>query len=239
MTTLAGTAGLRGIADGTGAAARFNDPEGVAVDSAGNVYVADRTNNTIHKITAAGVVTTLAGTGGLFGSADGTGAAARFAQPFRVAVESAGNVYVADTTNHTIRKVTAPGVVTTLAGTAGMVGSVDGTGAAARFFYPVGVAVDSAGNIYVGDSHNNNIRKVTGQTRTRFRWRNATGGGWTTRGLPRRARPGGRVGANVAGSYMPRSPEPTRPEKRGRNLRESEIQSGATHDYQGVLGRVR
>jgi sugar lactone lactonase YvrE len=133
----------------------------VAVDSAGNVYVADQGNATIRKVTAAGVVTTLAGTAGMRGSADGTGAAARFNLPGDVAVDGAGNVYVADTFNLTIRKITAGGVVTTLAGSAGLPGSADGTGTAARFNLPTGVAVDSAGNVYVADNLNSAIRKVT------------------------------------------------------------------------------
>ncbi len=159
VTTLAGTAGMAGSADGTGAAASFSGPAGVAVDSSGNVYIAD--NQTIRKITADGVVTTLAGTAGMLGSADGTGAAARFDFPADVAVDSAGNVYVADQGYSTIRKVTAAGVVTTLAGAADIAGSVDGTGAAARFNQPSGVAVDSAGNVYVTDEGNSTIRKIT------------------------------------------------------------------------------
>ena len=136
MTTLAGAAPRAGSADGTGAAARFNGPFGVAADSAGNVYVADQLNHTIRKITADGVVTTLAGAAGMPGSVDGVGAAARFAGPDGMAVDGAGNVYVADQANYTIRKVTAGGVVTTLAGTAGTAGSTDGTGSAARFCRP-------------------------------------------------------------------------------------------------------
>src|SRR5207302_6694079 len=127
VTTLAGLAGNVGSTDGAGGDARFFDPSGVAVDSAGNVYVADTGNQTIRKVTQAGVVTTLAGLSQDTdrngypdgGSADGTGSAARFAFPTGVAVDSAGNVYVADSDNDTIRKVTPAGEVTTLAGLAG------------------------------------------------------------------------------------------------------------------------
>ena len=161
VTTLAGTAGFTGSTDGSGAAARLNLPVGVATDSAGNVYVADTGNETIRKITPAGVVTTLAGTAGAIGSTDATGAAARFWRPSSVAIDGADNVYVADTGNETIRKITAAGEVTTLAGTAGIPGSTDGTGAAARFSVPLGVAADSAGNVYVADAFNDIIRTIT------------------------------------------------------------------------------
>ena len=161
VTTLAGTAGPSGSADGTGAAARFACPTGVAADGSGNVFVADSWNNTIRKITSAGVVTTLAGAAGSDGRADGTGAAARFAGPTGVAVDGAGNVFVADTDNNTIRKITPAGVVTTLARTAGSSGSADGTGADAGFYYPTGVAVDASGNVFVADTDNNKIRKIT------------------------------------------------------------------------------
>src|ERR1035437_4625262 len=149
FTTLAGLATSLGSDDGTGSDARFNQPYGVAVDSARNVYVADSGNNTIRKVTLGGVVTTLAGLAGSSGSADGTGSAARFNWPKGVAVDSAGNVCVADTWNSTIRKVTAAGVVTTLAGLALSYGSADGAGSAARFNCTSGVALDSAGNLYV------------------------------------------------------------------------------------------
>jgi streptogramin lyase len=161
VSTLAGTAGTVGSTDGTGAAASFNFPVGVATDSEGNIYVADTNNNTIRKITSAGVVTTLAGTAGNVGSADGTGAAASFSSPRGVAVDRAGNVYVADTYNDTIRKITPGGVVSTLAGTAGNVGSADGKAAAASFKFPAGVATDGAGNVYVADTDNGTIRKIT------------------------------------------------------------------------------
>ncbi len=160
VSTLAGSPGVVGFADGTGSAAHLSYPSGVAVDSADNVYVADSRNNTIRKITPAGVVSTLAGQG-ITGSADGTGRAAQFSYPSGVAVDSADNVYVADTSNNTIRKITPAGVVSTLAGSPGVVGSADGTGNAARFYQPSGVAVDSAGNIYVADTGNHTIRKIT------------------------------------------------------------------------------
>ncbi len=161
VSTLAGLAGSIGSTDGTGSAARFAYPAAVAVDSAGNVYVADVSNQTIRKITPAGVVSTLAGLAGSQGSADGLGSSARFNQPFGVAVDNAGNVYVADRDNHTIRKITPAGMVTTLVGLAGSFGSADGTGSAARLYYPIGVAVDAAANVYVGDTYNSTIRKVT------------------------------------------------------------------------------
>ncbi len=167
VSTVAGMPGHDGSTDGAGTAARFNYPQGVAVDGAGNIYVADSFNYTIRKITPSGEVSTLAGQGGSpghnghAGSVDGTGSAARFDDPRGVAVDGAGNVYVADAGNHTIRKITPAGEVSTLAGTARQTGSVDGTGAAARFHAPVGVAVDGLGNVYVADAYNETIRKVT------------------------------------------------------------------------------
>jgi len=161
FTTLAGTAGTFGSSDGTGAAAQFQNAEGIAVDGSGNVYVADTNNQTIRKITPAGVVTTLAGSVGMQGSTDATGAAARFYNPYGVAVDNVGNVYVGDTYNGTIRKITAGGVVTTLAGSARQFGSTNGTGSAARFGEPRGIAVDGSGNVYVADTTNQLIREVT------------------------------------------------------------------------------
>jgi len=122
LSVFAGSTNGAGNIDGTGAAARFNYPNGVATDASGNVYVADYGNHTIRKITPAGVVTTLAGTAGTSGSADGTGAAARFSIPSGVATDASGNVYVTDNGNYTIRKITPAGEVTTLAGTAGVGG---------------------------------------------------------------------------------------------------------------------
>ena len=162
VSTLAGNPNASGFTDGTGSAARFSGASGVAVDGAGNVYVADQSNSTIRKITSAGVVTTLAGTPGVTGNADGTGNAAQFYYPTAIAVDVSGdNIYVAQSYNHTIRKVTSAGVVTTLAGTPGVAGSADGNGSAALFNKPQGLAVDGSGNVYVADTNNGLIRKIT------------------------------------------------------------------------------
>ena len=161
VTTLAGTPGMAGAQDGSGSAARFNSPTGVAVDHAGNLYIADQNNHTIRKIDSAGVVSTFAGQAGQTGSTDGTGADARFYIPAGVAVDANGNVYVADLGNDTIRKITSEGITTTLAGTAGDSGFSNGTGRSARFLSPKGVAVDHAGNVYVADLGNEIVRKIT------------------------------------------------------------------------------
>ena len=161
VTTFAGTASVRGSADGTGTAAMFSMPNGIAVDTAGNLYVADSMNDTIRKITATGVVTTFAGTAGVSGSTNGNGATARFNLPTGLAIDSTGNVYVSDTTNNIIRKITATGDVTTLAGLDGVSGSQDGNGGAAFFNHPTGLTIDGAGNLYVADTGNSVIRKIT------------------------------------------------------------------------------
>jgi len=123
VTTLAGSPGIPGSADGS--PGLFNSPRGIAADSSGNVYVADTLNSTVRKITAGGVVSTFAGLAGNPGSNDGTGSAARFNQPAGIAVDSSGNVYVGDTLNQTIRKITPAGVVTTLAGLPGAASFAD------------------------------------------------------------------------------------------------------------------
>jgi sugar lactone lactonase YvrE len=161
VTTLAGMAGAPGSADGAGAQARFYRPTGLALDRADNIYVADHDAHTIRMIKPLGVVTTLAGTPGASGRVDGTGADARFAEPTSVATDTSGNVYVADSANHAIRKITPEGVVSTLAGTLGASGSADGTGAEARFNNPRGVATDPAGDVYVADTGNQTVRKIT------------------------------------------------------------------------------
>jgi len=161
VTTLAGSATQPGAKDGRGEAAQFNQPTGVTVDGAGNVYVADRANCTIRKITADGLVTTLAGQAGVNGSSDGLGNGAQFAQPQSVAVDAAGNIFVADSANHTIRKISPAGEVKTLAGHAGVSGTSDGLGVAALFTSPRGIVADEAGNVYVADTKNNTLRKIS------------------------------------------------------------------------------
>jgi streptogramin lyase len=158
VTTWAGST-TAGSANGNGTAASFDDPWGVAVDSAGNVYVADNANNMIRKIDTAQNVTTWAGST-TAGSANGNGTAASFHNPYGVAVDSTGNVYVADFYNDTIREIDTAQNVTTLAGTAAVKGSANGNGTAASFFAPSSVAVDSADNVYVADAGNQLIRKI-------------------------------------------------------------------------------
>ncbi|OYU82868.1 MAG: hypothetical protein CFE24_13825, partial [Flavobacterium sp. BFFFF2] len=164
-STLAGS-GSDGAANGTAATASFSRPTGVALDAAGNTYVADQYNHKIRKITPAGVVSTFAGSGTV-GSADGTGTAASFNLPFGLTVDAAGNVYVADSGNNKIRKITPAGVVSTFAGS-GAQGAADGSATAASFYFPTGVKLDSSGNLFVADFSNHKIRKIspTGTTST-------------------------------------------------------------------------
>jgi streptogramin lyase len=203
---LVGAAGVAGATDGTGAAARFDSPVGVASDGAGNLFVADASNNAIRKVViatgavttlvaagahlsspfgvvsdgtgnlfvtdtynhtirkvviASGAITTLAGSAGQFGGTDGKGSAARFYYPSSITTDGAGNLFVADTDNHAVRKIViATGAVTTFAGTLGQNGSVDGAAAESRFNYPSGVALDGAGSLFVTDANNQSIRKV-------------------------------------------------------------------------------
>jgi len=158
VSTLAGSPGSSGNTNGTGAAARFNLPSDLITDATGNIYVADRVNHLIRKITPTGDVTTFAGSG-VAGNTDGTGTAASFNNPNGIAIDATGNLYIADLSNHRIRKINSVGEVTTLAGSTS--GYLDGTGTAARFSFPQSLVVDNLGNIYVADRDNLRIRKVT------------------------------------------------------------------------------
>ncbi len=164
--TVAGQVGVTGYADGQGTAAKFLAPNALAIDAAGNAFVADAGNHVIRKVTPEGVVTTFAGVAGSPGSTDtdvGNGVQGKFNQPSAVAFDSSGNLYVADTGNHVIRKVSSAGFVTTVAGLAGTLGYADGIGNTARFSFPSGIAVDNVtGIVYVADSLNHVIRKIVG-----------------------------------------------------------------------------
>jgi sugar lactone lactonase YvrE len=160
VTTFAGTGGA-GSVDATGTSASFSSPRDIVIDSNDNLFVADYGNHTIRKITTGAVVTTFAGGAGVSGSTNATGGSARFNNPSGLGIDSSDNLYVADTANHIIRKITTGAVVTTLAGTAASANSTNGTGAAARFSSPMDIVMANAGDLYVTDSGNATIRKVT------------------------------------------------------------------------------
>ncbi|MBA4316823.1 MAG: hypothetical protein C0412_00330 [Flavobacterium sp.] len=156
VSTFAGS--TQGFADGTGTAAQFNRPFGVAIDGFDNLYVTDTYNNKIRKITPEGVVSTLAGS--TQGDADGIGTAAQFYHPIGIAVDGAGNLFVTDNLNYKIKKITTDGMVSTVAGT-GVAGNTDGIETLAQFNAPVGIAVNAAGTLYVTETRNSQIRKIT------------------------------------------------------------------------------
>lgn len=166
FTTLAGLAGSTGTNDGIGQQSRFTSPVGVAVDRAGTLYVADFLNHTIRKMTGSGTnwtVSTIAGQAGVPGYANGTNSDALFDRPTGIVLDSAGNIFVSERYNHTIRELQPVGndwVVSTVAGQAGVTGHSDGTNTDALFFLPSGLAIDNSNRLYVADASNFTIRQI-------------------------------------------------------------------------------
>lgn len=157
VSTYAGT-GLSGYADGDTATCRFKSPDGICIDPAGNLFIADGDNHCIRKISQDGQVTTYAGTG-VAGYADGPDSVAQFRTPFDLCSDAMGNLYVSDFENQYIRKITPEGMVSTVAGS-GIAGYVDGPAMIAEFNYPRGIVTDQSGNLYVSDSWNHRVRKI-------------------------------------------------------------------------------
>lgn len=151
-TILAGATMLVGASNGSGPQAQFNNPQGIALDATGNMYVADSNNNLIRRIGPDGTVSTIAGTPGAVGSADGPAAGATFDDPTGVATDAAGNIYISDQRNYTIRKIDTSGRVSTLAGSPGNSAEQDGQGSAARFLSPTSIAAAADGSVYVADT---------------------------------------------------------------------------------------
>jgi streptogramin lyase len=160
VRTLAGRAETWGTEDGAGGNARFNGPVGVAINPDGDIFVSDSNNHTIRRITRAGMVITSAGVPGTDGSADGHRFAATFSKPAELAFDKHGNLFVADSFNHLIRKISPAGEVSTVTGVAGADGSVDGSNGQARLFNPYGLAIGPDGSLVVSDTYNELIRIV-------------------------------------------------------------------------------
>jgi sugar lactone lactonase YvrE len=160
VTTLAGELESWGMIDGPPAVARFNGPVGLAFDHTGNLFVADSANHAIRRLAPDGTVTTFAGKLGEDGCVDGAPATARFSKPAGLSFDAHGRLYVVDSFNHVLRRVTLGGTVSTVAGLAGVEGSADGTGGLGRFFNPYGLVVTAAGSLIVSDTYNQLIREV-------------------------------------------------------------------------------
>lgn len=158
VSTYAGD-GTKGYKDDVAAKAEFNDPEGLVMDNAGNLYVADAGNNVIREITVTGQVITYAGNG-TSGYVDGSGNVVEFATPRGLAIDKSRNIYVADYYNNVIRKISSTGNVTTFAGN-GTAGLSNGTGSNVKFHTPSGVALDASNNLYVAEAANSDIREIT------------------------------------------------------------------------------
>jgi sugar lactone lactonase YvrE len=160
VSTFAGSPGIWGNADGVGTNAQFNGPVGLAFDSHTNLFVSDANNNTIRKITPNGTVTTFAGAAGVDGWTDGTLTNARFRSPAELAFDKKGNLFVADSLNQTIRKISTNGIVSTVSGTAGIFGASDGVNGAGRFYNPYGLAIGADGGLMMTDTYNELVRTV-------------------------------------------------------------------------------
>jgi len=160
VSTYAGLAQKAGQVDGDRASARFNQPNGLALTAGGTLYVADFGNSVIRAISAGGTVSLLAGQYNTLGWLDGTGTAALFRLPVAIVADASGNLYVADASNHAIRRVTSAGVVSVLAGS-GSLGNVDSTGSSAQFYLPCGLALTPAGNLLVADTNNRMLRSLS------------------------------------------------------------------------------
>ncbi len=160
VSTYAGSAGQAGTTDGTGSSARFNQPNGLALNATGTLFVADYGNSCLRTIAPGGQVSTLAGLAGTTGYVDGTGSTARFNLPVGIALDASGNLWVADAFNHAVRRITSAGVVAVIAGS-GTSGNADGTGTAALFYQPCGIAVGPTGNLVVADTRNRLLRLLT------------------------------------------------------------------------------
>ncbi len=161
VSTFAGSS--EGYADGPGAAAKFNSPSGLAIDAGGNLYVADSGNNRIRKLTPQGIVSTVAGEGSA-GYRDGPASQAQFGAPLAVAVDTQGNLFVADTYNDRIRLITLAGEVSTIAGTG--LGYADGSAETARFDTPSGIAAAPDGSLIVADTGNGRLRRISADRKT-------------------------------------------------------------------------
>jgi len=160
-STLAGQLGVRGFQNGTGTQAQFDTPCGIARDRDGNLFVSDTGNHTIRKIAPDGAVTTVAGIPGDSGFANGSASTALFSSPLGIKVTTNGTAFVCDCGNHLVRAISPNGLVSTLAGDPGVWGSDDGAGASAHFNGPIGVVLDNEGNLFVSDSNNHTIRRIT------------------------------------------------------------------------------